>query len=71
MYLDKTIKSNGGNQMTLFQVRESYIAERIKIWNKLQNTASPSESNQLAKQYDKICEDYKEFLLANDLNDIE
>lgn len=57
--------------MNIFEVRESYIAERIKIWNKWQNTACPIESNRLAKQYDKICEDYKEFLLSNDLNDIE
>ena len=57
--------------MTLFEVRESYITERIKIWNKLQNTASPRESKQLAKQYDQICKDYEEFLITNNLNDIE
>ena len=57
--------------MTIFEVRQNYITEREKLWDKLQNTPSPIEYNQLAKQYNQLCRDYEEFLLANDLNDID
>lgn len=57
--------------MNVFEVRENYIKEREKIWDKLQNTSCPNELKQLWKQYDEICCDYEEFLFANNLNDIE
>ena len=57
--------------MNVFEVRNSYIKERQKLWDKLQNTACPKESKQIIKQYNDICKSYEEFLIQNDLNDID
>jgi hypothetical protein len=57
--------------MNIFEVRQSYIKERTKLWDKLQNCPCPRETKQLAKQYDEICKSYEEFLINNDLNDVE
>lgn len=57
--------------MTLWDVKQSYKNEKLKIWNKLMDCPCPVESKQLSKSYDNICNDYKEFLEQNNLYDDE